>query len=820
MHSRILLTTALLLAVLTALSGPALAGPRDRRPEDDGTGAPARFAGIDSPASGFTFNQIVGLAPQPPAIHICKLAGSLPTGTPATIQLTGTHNGGPTVVTNTVDVGTTCRQNEFVNFGNQLDLNTQVFIQETAPPGSRLLPGAGCSAIPQGQPRAPLPCSVDANGVASFFLSPSTGGGQIDVVLTNGGADVSILKIDAPDPVVVGQNLEYEFAVANEGPEAAANVTVTDTLPATVVFQSLTAPAGVTCTTPPVGSTGTITCALGTMASGDEITVEMVVQPTAAVAGTTITNTAAVSSTTPDPHPANNISTVTTTVLAPTNTPTLTATATPTATHTATATNTATAMPTATNTATATPTATDTATAGPSPTATNTGGPTLTPTPTSTPTATLTATPTATATSTPTATNTATGTVTTATATIPPATQTSIVQTATAQALTATATTTANPATQTAVVQTATVQALTATATPTATLSPPATGTPTATPTPASNPGIFKLMAPAPVAVGAPIHVLLIVRSDGPGPATGVVVTDTLPPNTLFVSATPSQGSCTPAGSTVTCALGNMAVGAIVNIRMVLQVTPAAAGTTLVNTATVAANEFDIDPTDNTTTATVFVVPPVATEGPAVATATVVPSVTPAPLRLTKTGAPATAHVGDRVSYTVTVTNPGTTPVTGVLVSDTLPANAELVSATATVGACSGTVTLVCTLGTLAAGQSATVTIVIRPTPAAAGTTLTDTAVATAPGLPPVTATATTVVSSGPMTPPNVLPLLPPPLLVPPPPVPPSAIGGGGPPVLPEVPVIPEADSLFMLGVGLVLGGVLAGLRVWRRRRG
>jgi hypothetical protein len=90
-----------------------------------------------------------------------------------------------------------------------------------------------------------------------------------------------------------------------------------------------------------------------------------------------------------------------------------------------------------------------------------------------------------------------------------------------------------------------------------------------------------------------------------------------------------------------------------------------------------------------------------------------------------------------------------------------------------------------------------------------------------------VTATATTAVSSGPIPPPNFLPLLPPPppLLVPPPPgpllpVPPSTTGGGGPPLLPEVPVIPEADSRSMLGVGLVLGGVLAGLRVWRRRRG
>jgi uncharacterized repeat protein (TIGR01451 family) len=255
-------------------------------------------------------------------------------------------------------------------------------------------------------------------------------------------------------------------------------------------------------------------------------------------------------------------------------------------------------------------------------------------------------------------------------------------------------------------------------------------------------------MSPDPVAVGANINALLIVRNDGPGPATGVLVTDTLPPNTVFVSATPEQGTCLRSGQTVTCSLGNLAVGAITNIRMVLQATAAAAGTTLVNTATVTSNEFDVHPEDNTATATVFVLAPTPTLGPESPTATVsvVPSVTPAPLRITKTGSPASANVGDLVTYTVTVTNPGTTPVPGVTVTDTLPANAELVSATATAGTCTGTVTLVCTIGTLGAGQSATVTIVIRPTPAAAGKTPIDTAVATAPGLPPVTTTATTPV--------------------------------------------------------------------------
>jgi len=75
---------------------------------------------------------------------------------------------------------------------------------------------------------------------------------------------------------------------------------------------------------------------------------------------------------------------------------------------------------------------------------------------------------------------------------------------------------------------------------------------------------------------------------------------------------------------------------------------------------------------------------------------------------------------------------------------------------------------------------------------------------------------------------PNNLPILPPPplqfippppppLLPPPPPAP--AAGARAPAAFPEVPVIPEADSLFLVVGGLVALGGLVGLRSLRRRR-
>ena len=51
-----------------------------------------------------------------------------------------------------------------------------------------------------------------------------------------------------------------------------------------------------------------------------------------------------------------------------------------------------------------------------------------------------------------------------------------------------------------------------------------------------------------------------------------VQVVDTLPAGVAFVSATPSQGSCSQSGGTVTCPLGTIAAGA--NATVALVVTP------------------------------------------------------------------------------------------------------------------------------------------------------------------------------------------------------------------------------------------------------
>lgn len=95
-----------------------------------------------------------------------------------------------------------------------------------------------------------------------------------------------------------------------------------------------------------------------------------------------------------------------------------------------------------------------------------------------------------------------------------------------------------------------------------------------------------------------------------------------------------------------------------------------------------------------------------------------------ADLSLTKTDSPDPAHVGQLLTYTLTVKNNGPLDATGVVVTDTLPKSTGFGSASPP---CARTKTNVtCNFGTLAPGASATATINVKPT---AKGTITNTAV-------------------------------------------------------------------------------------------
>ncbi len=81
-------------------------------------------------------------------------------------------------------------------------------------------------------------------------------------------ADLSLTKIDSPDPVTAGTNLTYAIDLTNNGPSIADNVSWSDTLPAGTAFVSLSAASGWSCSTPVVGSGGDVSCSLSSLPVG------------------------------------------------------------------------------------------------------------------------------------------------------------------------------------------------------------------------------------------------------------------------------------------------------------------------------------------------------------------------------------------------------------------------------------------------------------------------------------------------------------------------------------------------------------------------
>lgn len=107
--------------------------------------------------------------------------------------------------------------------------------------------------------------------------------------------------------------MTYTITVTNAGPDPATSVSLMDAVPANTTFVSLTAPAGWTCTTPPVGGTGTVTCTRASLASGANEVFTLVVA-TSAASAPSISNTATVSAAENDPNSGNNSDTESTAV--------------------------------------------------------------------------------------------------------------------------------------------------------------------------------------------------------------------------------------------------------------------------------------------------------------------------------------------------------------------------------------------------------------------------------------------------------------------------------------------------------------------------
>jgi uncharacterized repeat protein (TIGR01451 family) len=171
----------------------------------------------------------------------------------------------------------------------------------------------------------PLPAGNGTQYVTRFFMAH--GPGYTGELLNNNipldsvpsatapvvlNADVSMLK-SGPVEMVAGGTGTYTLAVGNGGPGSAANVVVTDNLPAGLTLLSATVqPAGaLALSVTPSGVSATT----NSFAAGAAATLTLVVRAEVSAVGTTVTNVASIASSTTDTNPANNTSSVATRII-------------------------------------------------------------------------------------------------------------------------------------------------------------------------------------------------------------------------------------------------------------------------------------------------------------------------------------------------------------------------------------------------------------------------------------------------------------------------------------------------------------------------
>lgn len=215
---------------------------------------------------------------------------------------------------------------------------------------------------------------------------------------------------------------------------------------------------------------------------------------------------------------------------------------------------------------------------------------------------------------------------------------------------------------------------------------------------PVADLAVTMAALPASVPVDQDVTYQVKVTNNGPSTASDVKIVDTLPSGTAFLSETDSDGTTglQPVGETLTDTVATLASGDSITLTIVVVASPIDVPS-IKNTVTASATETDSDPTNNTAKSTTQVTP----------VANLVVTITP------PTGP---ILVGQDATYTVTVVNNGPSPATKVSLKDTLPAGATFVTASDSLGgtpkASGGTVTDA--LGTLAEGDSAVVTIVVN----------------------------------------------------------------------------------------------------------
>jgi uncharacterized repeat protein (TIGR01451 family) len=188
---------------------------------------------------------------------------------------------------------------------------------------------------------------------------------------------------------------------------------------------------------------------------------------------------------------------------------------------------------------------------------------------------------------------------------------------------------------------------------------------------------------------GTTLNYTLTVKNVGLAAASNVTLTDTLPTGLTFLD---SAGNVTT-NTTMTWSFVSLAAGASQTVTYKVNVAASVTAQSYINTATVKAD--NVSPAVSAQATTTVIVPKVL--GVETTTTT---------LAITKSASKAFANAGDKIRYTVKVTNTGDLPAIKVVLVDILP--------TGMIFSDNGLATLTWVLGDIAVGQSITKTYDVK----------------------------------------------------------------------------------------------------------
>jgi uncharacterized repeat protein (TIGR01451 family) len=129
--------------------------------------------------------------------------------------------------------------------------------------------------------------------ISSATADPAPGDESATTSTTVGStaSGLAVTLADAPDPVVAGFDVTYTITVSATVPDG-TNAVLSFPLPPGTTFQSLVAPAGWICPTPPVPGAYPTFCQIAALPVGDSVFELTVRVPASAAAGSTVTETA------------------------------------------------------------------------------------------------------------------------------------------------------------------------------------------------------------------------------------------------------------------------------------------------------------------------------------------------------------------------------------------------------------------------------------------------------------------------------------------------------------------------------------------------